>query len=90
MSTYTRLSIDCVMAATSFGEAARIIGPAFIYELHVHPHNELEARAVVRRLIGHHYENPFLPHVNIVLNTLLEPREWILEANDKRAGSREP
>lgn len=80
----------CTLSRTSLELAARKVGPSFVYNLYVHSIRLLQARNVVWGMWAHVHKNPFAPHVNIVECPELDEGEWILEANDKRAGSNFP
>jgi hypothetical protein len=67
--------------------AARLVGPAFVYNLYVHTIRLFQARNVVFAVVAHTKSNPFAPHINIVECPALNESEWVLEANEKRAGS---
>lgn len=70
--------------------AARLIGPAFTYNLYVHTIRLFQARNVVFAVVAHVKSNPFAPYINIVECPALDESEWVLEANDRRAGSSLP
>lgn len=81
-ATYFQLS------KTSLEMAARDVGPSFTYNLHVHTIRLFQARNIVYAIIAHVKSNPFAPYINIIENTALDEGEWVLEANDKRVGSK--
>ncbi len=66
--------------------AARRVGPAFLYDLRVHPDDLLTARAVVREQVFATDGNPLAPSINLVADPDLAIDEWYLEANGKACG----
>jgi hypothetical protein len=80
--------IKCSMSKTSFEMAARQLGPSFVYTLYVHTLRLFQARNVVFAIVAQVKSNPFAPHVNIIECPELDEGEWVMEANDKRVGSR--
>lgn len=75
------------MSKTSLEMAAREIGPAFTYNLYVHPIKLLQARNLVWAIVAQVKSNPFAPHINIIECHPLDEGEWVFEANGKLVGS---
>lgn len=78
---------DSDLGRTPLQEAARIVGPSFIYSLAVHPDNLPYARELSARIAAATQENPFAPHINIHTVQSLGPHEWALGANGRWIGS---
>lgn len=69
-------------------EAAQHVGPAFVYELTVHPSRQLEVIGYLRRYGMQYEDNPFSPHVNLRTHLDCGYAEWFLSANGNSCGSR--
>lgn len=82
---YTRLPIEMELCVVALEEAARFVGPSFIYDLFIHPDNILWARKVAHAC--HVMDNPFSPYVNVRADSTCEKHEWYLQTGNKAAGS---
>lgn len=65
-----------------------LIGPAFVYTLHVSPRALIETRTRLREWGADVRHNPMAPYINLEIDPLFGPHEWVLEANGARVGSR--
>jgi len=82
------LSVNCNISSTSLGEAARLLGPSFVYDLYVNPYLIIDTRSVLRRMQPTEYEdNPLIPYINLHTDESLAQQEWYLSANGKSVGS---
>lgn len=87
---YQALPLPSSMSRTSFEQCARLLGPAFLYRLYVHPVKLLEARNRARECAALAPGSPFAPHINIIETPEFEEGEWCLEANERSVGSAFP
>lgn len=86
---YTPLSVNCNISHTSLADAARILGPAFVYDLYVNPYIMIDTRSTLRRMQPTEYsDNPLIPHINLHPDDSLDRYEWYLSANGKGCGSK--
>ena len=81
----TTMAMDLNIA--SLEEAARLIGPAATFELHVCENNIIWVRQMLKKLACDVMENPFAPYVNLILDNQLGQFEWFLSANGRSIGS---
>lgn len=88
MSDLEQLHPRCDLSLTSIGWAASRVGPAFIYELWIHPDRTVEVINYLRRQGMQHENNPLSPYLNVKPTDGLEIEEWYLVANGKSVGSR--
>jgi hypothetical protein len=82
-----RISVPCSLSQVGMEEMALYLGPSFVYELTVHPAMELEAVNVLKNYGAATVGNPMAPYVNLKTDLTLEPREWMMEANGRCAGT---
>lgn len=87
---YDPLLPSCNLCMTTMEEAARRLGPSFIYDLYVNPTQILGTRDMLRGLVCMVKDNPFAPYVNLFVDDRLKPYEWYLCANNKAVGSDGP
>lgn len=86
-SEYEQLHPRCCLSFPSLQWAAQRIGPAFTYDLLIHPSMTLEIQYFLKRHMLVTSENPLAPYVNVVPCPDLAIEEWYLRANDKAVGS---
>ena len=60
---------------------------SWVYSLHVGPQMLSTARGLVRHLIDGTKDNPFVPHINIVLEAEFAGHEWCIESQGVSFGS---
>ncbi len=84
---YQHIAPSCDLACTSLEEAARLIGPSFVYELYISPTMLLYGRDILRRISADRIDHPLAPHINLIEDSSLGRNEWVLRANGKAAGS---
>lgn len=84
---YEQLHPRCCLSLTSIGWAASHVGPAFVYDLLVHPSMVIEARGLLKRFGTDTASNPLSPYINLIPTPTLAIEEWYLRANDKVVGS---
>ena len=82
---YERLSTPCDCSVIALEEAAMRVGPAFIYDLFVHPKNLLWVKKLCDAASSPHH--PFAPHIAITQHEGLRRFEWYLSANGRACGS---
>lgn len=82
-----RLPTPCDCSPTSIEEAARICGPAFVYDLTVHPGSVLHIRTLLRDMNCDVKDNVLAPHINLTTDPALRRWEWVLRANGVACGS---
>lgn len=77
------------LSATSLAEAALIVGPAFAYDVYVHPSRRLFVRERLWSIISDTQvdNNPMSPHLNLLVDETLSPEGWYVVANGKSVGS---
>jgi hypothetical protein len=75
--------ISMNVSQTSLEEAARLVGPTFIYTLTVHPYELMYTRNMLRTLAAQTEGNPFSPYVNLCVDASFEKHEWTLKGDDK-------
>lgn len=85
---YQHLGILTDLSENSMEQAALIVGPAFIYDLLVHPIALLSARNMLKRWGADTQDHPLAPYVNLEGDLTLGRSEWILSANGRAAGSK--
>lgn len=94
---YKKLSTNTDLSSTGLQQAVLMIGPAFVYELFIHPDALMETRNKLFDLnidpheAGKHHrgydDNPLRPYINLHVNETLGRFEWVLGAKDILAGS---
>lgn len=75
------------LGLTSVEEAARQVGPAFIYDLTVHSKAVLQARSFCRQLHCTVMHNVLAPYINILIDDSVGLSGWMLSANGVSVGS---
>lgn len=85
MRNYTEVlgGFLCDVSFYSLQEAAKKIGPSFVYDLFVSSRRELEAAKMLKDMAAHTLENPFAPYVNLHVEDGFDIDEWCIEANGK-------
>ena len=94
---YKKLAINTDLSSTGMQQAVQqFVGPAFVYELIVHPDNLMHARNI---LVGLNIDgvenpetqkidlNPLRPQVNLHTSDKLGLHEWVIGHADIMAGS---
>lgn len=84
---YVPLQIACNCSFTSLEMVALIIGPSFIYDLHVHPEYALEMRHMLKTYGATTKDHPLAPYINLISDDSLRREEWYLLAGVKACGS---
>lgn len=79
------LKIDCDISDASVAECVSRLKPTSIYNVYCGSRAFWSMRAYIRNC--HNLSSAFSPQVNVHLEPLAKPDEWIIEANDKRVGS---
>lgn len=77
----------CDLSLCSIEDAARLLGPAWIYTLHVHPDHVLHARSLLKGWGAITVDHPMSPYVNLVEEPAYERGEWCLQLGDRAYGS---
>jgi len=81
----------CDLSGKTLEAAACKLGPSFVYDLHIHPHNVVWVRNLVRHVMADVKENPLAPYINIIEDQEMLPRyAWCLAAGGKAFGSMAP
>lgn len=73
----------CDFSEFALQEAARKLGPSFVYEMRVSSRELLEARALLKRHLCSVVDNPLAPFVSLVEDASYKTFEWSLAANGK-------
>lgn len=86
--TRQQLRIECDLCVSTLILAAQKCGPAFIYELTIHPDRLAETKHwLLKQDIGA-LANPLSPAVNVRTDANLGVTEWYVAANGQEWGSR--
>ncbi len=88
MIEYEHLVPNCDLSSVPLEEAARMVGPAFTYELRVAPIHILYARRILKQFGADTLDHPLSPYISLVEDSELGTSEWVLCANGKCAGSK--
>ncbi len=75
---FQRIIPACTLSFTGLCEAARIIGPSFVYTLHVSETEQLSANHEVRKWMAIYKDNPLSPQINVVEDQRLTGSAWVL------------
>lgn len=80
------LATNVNISDASLAECVSRLGGARVYTLYCGKQAFEEMRSWLRhsRPIDH---SPFAPQINVCVEPLAEPSEWVMEANGKRVGS---
>lgn len=82
-----RFITPCTCSLTSLEAAAQYCGPAFVYELYVHPSRSVETRSMLRGFAST-VKGPLAPYINLHLTAAdSNPTEWWFSANGKSMGT---
>jgi hypothetical protein len=78
---------NMALSQTALEAVALHLAPSFVYELHVNPAQLIWVRTLLRKMSCDVEENPFAPHVNLVLDKTLKLVEWYaVDANGVAVG----
>jgi len=84
---YKVLPTNCDLSACALEQAAFVVGPAFVYYLHIHP-KRVWATAQITKHDFINSNRPLTPQISIVVDEGVETEsEWFLCANGKACGS---
>lgn len=86
--TYESLPVPVDLCVVALEEAARCLGPAFVYTLTVRTGDTIWVRAMLRKMGADVQDNPFAPYVNLVTDEALAPHEWHLSDGKRAVGSK--
>lgn len=84
---YEKLAVPADVCVPALEEAARRVGPAFLYILHVNGYQFWNCKRLLQKIAADSADNPFTPYVNLVEDGALSNWEWFLTANGKACGS---
>lgn len=87
---YDPLLPSCDLCAITIEEAAKRLGPSFVYDLYVSTAMLLNTRGMLKELGMVTKDNVLSPYVNLYEDNRLNTYEWYLAANNKACGSDGP
>jgi hypothetical protein len=82
-----RLPCACTFCRLAIEDMLIVLGPAFVYDVFVHPRDIIAARSTARALMADVKDSPLAPYLNIHPHDGLERGEWFISANGKTLGT---
>jgi len=87
---YDAIYPACDLSIVAMEEAAKRLGPAFVYDLYINPVQMIWVRGMLKQNCMDVRDNVLAPYVNLFEDNRLKTYEWYMCANGKAVGADGP